>query len=71
MPLGVVAAWAQGSVIDRAAMLVSVLGFSVPVFVVGYLLAYVFALRLRWLPVQGYTPIRLDRNGTIPSLIGV
>jgi hypothetical protein len=33
------------------------LGFSVPVFVVGYLLAYVFALKLDWLPVQGYTPI--------------
>jgi len=32
-----------------------VLGFSVPVFVVGYLLAYVFALELDWLPVQGYT----------------
>src|SRR5438874_6138948 len=30
---------------------------SVPVFVVGYLLAYVFALELDWLPVQGYTPI--------------
>jgi peptide/nickel transport system permease protein len=34
-----------------------VLGFSVPVFVVGYLLAYIFALELDWLPVQGYTPI--------------
>jgi peptide/nickel transport system permease protein len=34
-----------------------VAGFSVPVFVVGYLLAYVFALQLDWLPVQGYTPI--------------
>ena len=33
------------------------LGFSVPVFVIGYLLAYVFALELDWLPVQGYTPI--------------
>ena len=32
-------------------------GFSVPVFVVGYLLAYFFALELEWLPVQGYTPI--------------
>ena len=36
---------------------VSVLGFSVPVFVVGYLLIYVFSIHLRWLPVQGYAPI--------------
>src|SRR5262250_1829350 len=34
-----------------------VVGFSVPVFVVGYLLAYLFALELEWLPVQGYTPL--------------
>ena len=38
-------------------MMLAVFGFSVPVFVVGYLLAYVFALQLDWLPVQGYTPI--------------
>jgi peptide/nickel transport system permease protein len=57
IPLGVVAAWKQGSLIDRAAMLLSTAGFSVPVFVVGYLLAYVFALWLDWLPVQGYTPL--------------
>jgi peptide/nickel transport system permease protein len=43
--------------IDRAIMAFAVLGFSVPVFVVGYLLAYVFALELDWLPVQGYTQI--------------
>ena len=38
-------------------MVVSVLGFSVPVFVVGYMLIYVFSINLRWLPVQGYSPI--------------
>ena len=56
VPMGVVAAWRQGTVIDRAVMAFAVLGFSVPVFVVGYMLAYVFALELDWLPVQGYTP---------------
>jgi peptide/nickel transport system permease protein len=56
VPMGVVAAWKQGTWIDRAVMGFAVLGFSVPVFVVGYLLAYVFALELDWLPVQGYTP---------------
>ncbi len=57
IPLGVVAAWKQGSWIDRLVMALAVFGFSTPVFVVGYLLAYVFALRLGWLPVQGFTPI--------------
>ncbi|MBL6079813.1 ABC transporter permease [Belnapia sp. T18] len=55
VPMGVIAAWKQGSWIDRAVMGFAVLGFSVPVFVVGYVLAYIFALELDWLPVQGYT----------------
>jgi peptide/nickel transport system permease protein len=57
VPIGVVAAWKAGTIIDRAIMAFAVFGFSVPVFVVGYLLAYFFALELEWLPVQGYTPI--------------
>jgi peptide/nickel transport system permease protein len=63
VPMGVIAAWKSGSWIDRFVMGFAVLGFSVPVFVVGYLLAYVFALELDWLPVQGYTPIS---NGLWP-----
>lgn len=54
---GVLAAWKVGSWIDRTLMVVSVIGFSVPVFVVGYMLIYVFSINLRWLPVQGYSPI--------------
>lgn len=57
VPLGVVAAWKAGSFIDRAIMAFAVSAFSLPVFVVGYILAYVFALELEWVPVQGYTPI--------------
>jgi peptide/nickel transport system permease protein len=56
VPLGVVAAWKAGSWIDRVIMAFAVSAFSLPVFVVGYVLAYVFALELDWLPVQGYTP---------------
>ena len=56
VPMGVIAAWKNGTWIDRLVMGFAVLGFSVPVFVVGYVLAYVFALELDWLPVQGYTP---------------
>jgi peptide/nickel transport system permease protein len=55
VPMGVVAAWKVGTWIDKVVMGFAVLGFSVPVFVVGYLLAYTFALELDWLPVQGYT----------------
>jgi peptide/nickel transport system permease protein len=57
IPMGVIAAWKHGSWIDRAVMATAVLGFSTPVFVVGYVLAYIFALRLDWLPVQGFTSI--------------
>jgi len=57
VPLGVVAAWKAGSWVDRTIMTFAVFGFSLPVFVVGYVLAYVFALEFEWLPVQGYTPL--------------
>src|SRR6202158_5341937 len=57
VPLGVIAAWKAGTWIDRLVMAFAVFGFSVPVFVISYLLAYVFALELEWLPVQGYTPL--------------
>ena len=54
VPLGTLAAFRAGSVTDRAVMLFSVGGFSIPVFVLGYILIYVFALNLHILPVQGY-----------------
>jgi peptide/nickel transport system permease protein len=57
VPLGVLAAWKAGTLLDRAVMAFAVFGFSVPVFVVAYLLAFLFALQLEWLPVQGYTPL--------------
>ena len=63
VPLGVVAAWKAGSWVDRTIMAFAVFAFSLPVFVVGYVLAYVFALTFEWLPVQGYTPLS---NGVWP-----
>jgi peptide/nickel transport system permease protein len=57
VPLGVIAAWKHGTWIDRCVMGLSVLGFSVPVFVIGYVLIQVFAIDLRWLPVQGFKSI--------------
>jgi len=69
VPLGVVAAWKQGSWVDRVVMGFSVLGFSVPVFVIGYVLIYVFAIKLSWLPVQGYQPLRDGLGGFIGHLV--
>ncbi len=57
VPLGVIAAWRAGGLIDRMAMSFAVLGFSVPVFVLSYLLISLFSVKLQMLPVQGYVPI--------------
>jgi peptide/nickel transport system permease protein len=57
VPLGVIAAYRRGTLIDRVVMGFSVLGFSVPTFVLGYLLIYLFAIRLDLFPVQGYTSL--------------
>ena len=54
VPLGTLAAWRMGGWLDRLLSGFSVAGFSIPVFVVGYVLIYVFAIELQWLPVQGY-----------------
>ncbi|MGR9272705.1 ABC transporter permease (plasmid) [Rhizobium leguminosarum] len=54
---GVLAAWRAGGLIDRTLTAISALGYSVPVFVIGYFLIYVFAIQTHWLPVQGYKPI--------------
>jgi len=54
VPLGVLAAWRFGGWLDRGLMAFSVLGFSVPIFVLAYLLIWLVSLKLGWLPVQGY-----------------
>lgn len=58
VPLGVVAAWKRGAWLDRVVMVFAVSGFSVPVFWLGFLLVYVFAIWLSWLPVQGFRSLR-------------
>ena len=57
VPLGVLAAWRMGGLLDRALMGFSVMGFSIPVFVFAYILIYIVSLKLNWLPVQGYSHI--------------
>ncbi len=65
IPLGILAAWKAGSWVDRTVMAFSVLGFSTPVFVLGYALIYIFALQLGLFPVQGFVSIT---DGIIPFL---
>jgi peptide/nickel transport system permease protein len=57
IPIGVVAAWKVRTFVDRAVMIFAVMGFAMPVFLVAYVLIYIFAVQLNWLPVQGYRPI--------------
>lgn len=63
VPMGVIAAWRHRSWIDYAVMTFSVLGFSVPVFVIGYIFIQIFAIELRWVPVQGYVAPSQDPAG--------
>jgi peptide/nickel transport system permease protein len=63
VPLGTLAAWRMGGWLDRLLSGFSVAGFSVPVFVVGYVLIYVFSIRLHWLPVQGYGHLFANSGG--------
>ena len=65
VPMGVLAAWRHKKWVDYLVMSFSVLGFSVPVFVIGYLLILLFSIKLGWFPVQGFTPIS---DGLIPFL---
>lgn len=69
VPLGVIAAWRQGSWIDNLVMSSSVVGFSVPVFVIAYLLIQLFAIELRWLPVQGFRSLDQGLGEFIARLI--
>ncbi len=65
VPMGVLAAWRHRRASDYLVMTFSVLGFSIPVFVIGYAFILVFSLKLGWFPVQGFKPISA---GTIPFL---
>ena len=68
VPLGTLAAHRAGSWIDRLVMLFAVLAFSVPVFLIGYLLIYSFAIRMALFPVQGYVHLAQGVGGWLNSL---
>lgn len=69
VPLGTLAAYRAGSWVDRLVMLFAVLAFSLPVFLVGYLLIYGFAIKLQWFPVQGYVRFADGAGAWLQSLV--
>ncbi len=69
IPMGVIAAYKQGSWIERVVLGFSVIGFSIPVFVIGFGLIYVFSLNLGWFPVQGYQRLEMGVFQWIRHLI--
>ncbi len=69
IPLGVLAANYADRWIDRMVMGVAVAGFSVPVFATGYVVAYIFAIQLKWFPIQGYTPLSNGVGGWLAHLV--
>lgn len=73
VPLGAIAAWRHNSWIDRGVMMLSVVGFSVPAFVIGYLLILFLSVKADLFPVQGYVspfadPLAALRHLALPSL---
>lgn len=69
VPLGILAAWRAGSLVDRAVMGFAVFGFSMPVFVFAYVLIWLFAAKLKLLPVMGYTSIFDDPTQFLRNII--
>ncbi len=72
IPAGVVAAVRHNRLVDRAVMLMSLLGVSIPVFWLGLLLIWVFGVQLRWFPIGGYVPLLTDpvdslRHSVLPA----
>lgn len=57
LPLGIIAATHKGTATDQSVMAFSLLGMSVPNFLLSLFLILLFSVTLRWLPVAGYQPI--------------
>lgn len=67
IPLGVVAAVRRGSLIDKAATVISLIGVSMPGFWLGIMLILLFAVHLGWMPVSG----RIDYAFEVPRITGM
>lgn len=52
--LGIIAAYQRGKAMDTFTMILAIIGTSVPSFIIGFFIQYIFAVKLRWFPVAGY-----------------
>jgi peptide/nickel transport system permease protein len=64
---GIIAALRQNTWVDQAAMLVAMIGISLPNFYLGLLMIILFAVELRWLPTGGYVPLLQDPLGWLAT----
>ena len=69
VPLGVIAAYRAGTWVDRLVMIFAVLAFSVPGFLIGYLLIFTMGIHVHWFPVAGYVPLSSSLTGWLRSLV--
>lgn len=69
IPLGVLAAWKANTWIDRGVMVIASFGFSIPAFFLGFILIYLFALKVPWFPPAGYVHMGDDFIGYLHRLI--
>ncbi|OGO32054.1 MAG: peptide ABC transporter [Chloroflexi bacterium RBG_16_56_11] len=60
LPAGVVCAVRRGKWVDTIVTVLANAGITIPVFWLGIMLIYLFALKMGWLPVQGFTPLTVD-----------
>ena len=67
--LGTLSAYKQGKRVDQSISAAAQVSLSIPNFVLGLLLIYVFAMRLQWLPATGWTRLTESVSGNIKSVI--
>lgn len=60
IPLGYVAARRRGTIVDHASVIVSLIGVTVPVFFLAFILKYVFAVKLGWFATTGRGSVDID-----------
>ena len=70
---GIIAALRQNTWVDQVAMMIAMLGISIPNFFLGLLMIIFFAVQLGWLPSGGYIPFSQDpigwlRSTTMPAI---
>ena len=64
IPMGVIAALKRNTIVDVASMIVALLGVSMPIFWLGLMMIYLFAVWLKWLPPSGQIDLTIPFERT-------